>query len=597
MTAHLRKELRALAAPAGIVVAIALTGVWGAANPAIFFGLPGLWLRTGLLAFVIGTPLIAALSFGSEFRHRTLVLSMSQPIGRARLWSTKWLVLLAVLAVVAGVELAAAAVWSPGNLPLRSGVVFLLLVVCSAPLWTLVSRSTIGGLVFTMSGIFMLEFGLSDAAFRLTGIAPDHSQFLAAGAVFDVIRAAYAAGTLWLGWFVFSRFEAAGAGVGERSIGRAHAGWSWLLARPSGPLANLVRKELVFQRPALLTAGLFLLLWATVVGLIPWHAIRPEFADILLPAMLGTYVPLVTVLVGTMSVGEETSLGIRTWHLTMPVSSRTQWAIKLGIAAAAAAILGAALPALLTFTTYRLGAGSHGGEFYRSAGFFLMVAGGVLLTFWSSTLFGEMLKASLASGVVLLGIGLAASLGFRVGEWLPFRQPWWPALIVRFELPPSYFHSSRVFAALPYVAAAMVVAVGLWQSLGAFRRARVSVGRVAQSGAVLFAAVFLAAVGVSNTASSAWTLDLPVLRDLSDAIRNLPAPAGEEPYDAARSVSLDQLYQGSRPSPDTRRWLAHATITVQPWPLFRRDRRAYLVTLQFPRGRSFKYVVRGEPER
>ena len=353
MTAHLQKELRALATPAAVVLAATLAGTWGLSGAEVFSTLRGLRGQAGLLAFILGTPFLAALSFGNEFQHRTLVLSMTQPISRASLWLDKWFGLLIVLAIVSGVEVAAQAFQWPGGLTRRTAIVFMLMVACSAPLWTLVARSTIGGMVFTMSGIFVFELALAYAWFRMTGAELDNRMFAAAPAL-DAARAVYGAGTLWLGWFVFSRFQAVDARFAGRSIGQAHGGWSWLAPRPSGSLANILRKEMMLQRPAFLTGAIFAGAWIVAVGVLASGWIDARVGEVFLPALVGSYMPLVVVLAGVLPVGEETSLGIRAWHLTLPVASRAQWRMKLGVALVTAALLAFAVPWLMTRATSQI---------------------------------------------------------------------------------------------------------------------------------------------------------------------------------------------------------------------------------------------------
>ena len=44
------------------------------------------------LAFLLGIPLLATISYGSEFQHRTFSLLLSQPVSRGRIWRLKLLV-------------------------------------------------------------------------------------------------------------------------------------------------------------------------------------------------------------------------------------------------------------------------------------------------------------------------------------------------------------------------------------------------------------------------------------------------------------------------------------------------------------------------
>src|SRR4030095_14022049 len=84
------KEARTLFWPWCIVI---LTGVLAPLLPSTL----RLWRFGGdmrSVAFWIGLPLMATLALGSEFQHRTLMLLLSQPVDRKKLWAEKWIVLL-----------------------------------------------------------------------------------------------------------------------------------------------------------------------------------------------------------------------------------------------------------------------------------------------------------------------------------------------------------------------------------------------------------------------------------------------------------------------------------------------------------------------
>jgi ABC-type transport system involved in multi-copper enzyme maturation permease subunit len=98
-----------------------------------------LCLEAGIL---IGIPLLASLSFGNEFRHRTMEMLASQPIHRMQVWREKWTVTV-VAVLTAG--LAAYFSWgtpSPYDRPTGAlFVAFFIVTTCSATFWTLLARS------------------------------------------------------------------------------------------------------------------------------------------------------------------------------------------------------------------------------------------------------------------------------------------------------------------------------------------------------------------------------------------------------------------------------------------------------------------------
>jgi hypothetical protein len=86
------KEFRLLAWPSALIVA----GTAASGALAMRSGDGGVLLlpaQLAVIALYIGTPLIAACSFGMEFQQRTLVLLLSQPESRTRIWLQKLLVL------------------------------------------------------------------------------------------------------------------------------------------------------------------------------------------------------------------------------------------------------------------------------------------------------------------------------------------------------------------------------------------------------------------------------------------------------------------------------------------------------------------------
>src|SRR5919106_793556 len=106
MGKSLKKELRTLAWPvAAIVAVIVLPMAWASTfePTAVPRHLLSVWMsafQASAAGFLLGSALLAALPFGAEFQHRTMVLLMAQPVTRARVWLTKHAALVAVLIVV-----------------------------------------------------------------------------------------------------------------------------------------------------------------------------------------------------------------------------------------------------------------------------------------------------------------------------------------------------------------------------------------------------------------------------------------------------------------------------------------------------------------
>src|SRR6516162_3246772 len=100
------------------------------------------------LGFFLGIPLLATLSLGNEFQHRTLPLLLSQPIDRREIWVEKTSV--TIIATVSA-TLVFCVSWRTA---LQQNPAFwmeagawIIAMIASATLWTLVARSTLGGMV------------------------------------------------------------------------------------------------------------------------------------------------------------------------------------------------------------------------------------------------------------------------------------------------------------------------------------------------------------------------------------------------------------------------------------------------------------------
>src|SRR5678815_4413180 len=97
--------------------------------------------------FAVGFPLLATLSFGNEFQFGTLSSLLSQPIERSRIWIEKSsVILVAVLSAAIAYGFGAGQTgW--GTRDITAAALWLMVTVGSSAYWTLVARSTIGGLV------------------------------------------------------------------------------------------------------------------------------------------------------------------------------------------------------------------------------------------------------------------------------------------------------------------------------------------------------------------------------------------------------------------------------------------------------------------
>jgi polyhydroxybutyrate depolymerase len=330
-TMRIKKEARALFRPwCAVMILCALP----------LFPISRTLSETSVVFCCLGIPMLATLSLGYEFQHRTLSLLLIQPVGRMVIWGEKMSV--ALVAV-----LSAALVFCYGW---RSALqqdprlwvvvgIFLIATVPSATFWTLLTRSTIGG--FLLNGIFPYIVMLVHWEMIF---GPNPSSVPSTTALWTTAFAAlcYAGVMLWLGGRKLARFQVAGGMAGDDLLMAGASvmpkGWSgWFRCRPTGAVLNLVRKELRLLRPVWLISFLGL---AYLTGLTIFRFIllresadaSPVGMHLVLYTPVILFTPLIAILAGSLSLWEETALGTQSWQMTLPVSARRQWLIKLVVA-------------------------------------------------------------------------------------------------------------------------------------------------------------------------------------------------------------------------------------------------------------------------
>src|SRR5205807_2009810 len=154
-------------------------------------------------------PLLAAMSLGTEYQQRTLPLLLAQPCKRSRLWNEKLLVLfltVASVALICPAIMATLGLLVAGRIPHPAEPEFIqicvavaiaiLATVCSTGFWTMVARSTIGGLVFSAASQFMVLVVIGVALQKIYGEVPVRDSIVTGTVV--VTGLIYSAIFLWL---------------------------------------------------------------------------------------------------------------------------------------------------------------------------------------------------------------------------------------------------------------------------------------------------------------------------------------------------------------------------------------------------------------
>ena len=407
------------------------------------------------LGFLLGIPLLAALPFGTEFQNRTFSLLLSQPISRTEIWREKLSIAAIVVFTAALLFLSS---WRASGDPAgrefwgyAAGAAVVL--VASAPFWTLFTRSIVGGVVLSF-GVYNFIIVLAyQALFWGTAFSKlAASKFIATmGCVF----LGYAGLMLWLGWRKLTRFQAIGDMAGDDLLTAVPdvlpgALVSWLRCRPTGAVLNLIRKEFRLLRPVWLISLLVAVGWAclTLLGLLHPRGLTRGFESAVVVILVVIGALMIAILAGSLSLGEERTSGTHLWHLTLPVSARRQWFIKLCMALFAGFVGAWLLPVLIEGRSLLISSnvwdGGHFGSIFLIAALLLTFA-----AFWCACAVNGTVRAVLWVFPVMIALYLAGEFGKWAGPALTnvFFSRFDPFANVKFAQTVSRF-GSNVFIRL-----------------------------------------------------------------------------------------------------------------------------------------------------
>jgi hypothetical protein len=288
--------------------------------------------RFSMLACVAATAGLGAQSIGHEYGHRTLNLMLTLPVSRRRLFLVK----LAVLGALV-VPLAAYA-WLMGLFDTMPALMPWLVAagpVCFAPALTMLCRSQLAGLIFTLS----LPGTALVAVMIATGTPLSAPPPVAPWSRLMVLLLP---GFAVLGWRLFMRLEAI-----EGDVAAIHVP-SWIRAKqavaPTHPLWQLVKKELHLQQMTFAITALYLAGCAAAALL---RAPRLGEHVSFIGAMTAVYELGLSVLVGSLATAEERQLGTLAWQLQLPSPAWQQWAVKVGVVFTVMVLGSIGVPSLL----------------------------------------------------------------------------------------------------------------------------------------------------------------------------------------------------------------------------------------------------------
>jgi hypothetical protein len=547
MIARLRKELRPLIFP------------WIATAVAASMYTPFIPFREGSLpwlAFTLGCLALASTPFGSEFENRTLGLFLSHPRHRAQLWQDKFLaaaIAVISLAMVHGyMYWLRSRGWQDATPGLSFGAVFVITTLCSAGFLTLISRSTVGGVVLTLTLQVSLFWGVS-----LLQPEPDVPWILSAVAL------GYSVLMLWAGWRNFASLELRETPAESASLSQT---WlppltSLLRCRPHGVGLNLIRKELLLQRLLAHASLIFTAIWLVLIGLLFLAPQKADTFEIAFNSMHTVFSGAVLLLAGSLAGSEDRTLGTSVWQLTLPVPARRQWLIKLLTAAGTAFCLGYLLPRILVAITplESVGTPAAGPDFFL----FLVATGVIFFTmgFWFASLGTNVVRAVVSTFVLLFGT--ASSLGWLVSDMVAYQ---WYALVrilSYFQLPPDFVRSSSgslyfLIGTLP------VLFLALHQSRQQFSSVHVRPGVRLRYGAMLILFVVSMMYWVSDFRVSQRVAEQWFGNEVLSAVQATPrsAAALRSGLDELLIVPPEELDQTGRLSVQAKTWLRNSTIRV-----------------------------------
>lgn len=382
-----------------------------------------------VLSFFLGIPLLATLSLGMEFQHRTLTLWLAQPASRTQLWGEKLTVMCAAVvsaALVAGTGMFLFVFPELNVIYKVAAAAYVLITVASAIFWTLTVRSTIGGLI-VMSCILWVFYQFVALTHASEGIKAvfSPSATITSIACFSIC---FAGLMFWLSVRKLARYQVIGGRGGEDLMMSGpmvvpEALSECFRCRPTGAFVNLLRKEFRLLRPLWLIELPVVLYWAFLAVL----RVMPS-PPVLIPetpvqwALMGppgaVFVGLAG-LAGMLSLGEERRSGTHAWHMTLPISARRQWLMKLVMAMLSGLACSGLLPVLATVAVGSV----YGSPFmfvYGRALPDLLILYPILIfaCFWCACAANGTVRAAVWIAPVLIAVFFASSCGTWLGQEL-----------------------------------------------------------------------------------------------------------------------------------------------------------------------------------
>jgi hypothetical protein len=380
--------------------------------------LPGGGKEWAITIVVFGCLIVAASAFGGEFGHGTIPQLLAQPEDRRRMWLEKMLIMASALGSLILLMLSIeGSAWPVA--------IIAACALCTIPFYTLIGRGTIAGLILSIPipGILFLIGGLLGLWLLRPSALNEERLHFWMRAYFYFVLPTYCAIVFYLGYRRFLNFELAGR---EQPQVRLPASMqtrleqlvSKLIPTAYPHLRSLVAKELHLQHNAMiLFLGFIALQLLVTVYVSLAHSVASETFFI---APIFFYAATMPLMIGSSAIAEETNLGIRAWHLTLPCSIRTQWFVKLSVVLLFAILFGVAVPLMWLAVGWRLGVLELASDMGSALGLFfcspvLLIT---LIAFYASSFSRDTLRALLTAFGLCAGIVFGVALFSGVFEYL-----------------------------------------------------------------------------------------------------------------------------------------------------------------------------------
>lgn len=356
------------------------------------------------MSFVVfaGTcALLAAIPVGAEFQQRTMPALLSQPIARPDLWQTKSVILAAALLVHTLLFVAAGLVarLTPDHPRWLIAGFLAALAWATAPYWTLLTRSLLAGVVFTIAiPVLFLSATAGAVEWVQAGRtwSPQLESTVTVGWLLaGLLGGAVAARQARHRWLILEAPDAAASEATTFFPSRSLRGNR--AAKPRSWFLTLVFKELRLQEFSLGALAITLLLFG-VRSLVPPTSLTYD----LLYGLLVLMGSITVLLAGSTAIAEERRLGTLESQVLLPVPRFTQWLLKVSGAAVPAAIAGFLLHHTTRYSLLNINDLELNPLVIGS-----LVAGGLAITLLTSSSSPNAVRA-LVSGLTLTAVCTAA---------------------------------------------------------------------------------------------------------------------------------------------------------------------------------------------